>query len=340
VIRNLAKAQVSKYASARAPGKIILTGEHFVVLGAPAVAAAVNLYAFATAQSTSGRRLKVEANIPLSLVGRDENKFQPDTKELLEPFRLAARDSLDYLGKRTRGVSLEVDCQIPIGAGLGSSAATSVAIIAATSRAYGENLDKKQICQLAFGPESYLHGSPSGVDHATSTYGGIIQFSKPDNVKQLRLDKLPSLLVCDTNVHRSTKRLVGSVVKRARRDTDLFKSHVHDVSEISFSAVRALKRGDDRELGDLMNKNHELLVEIGVSHPSLDRLVTAARRAGAIGAKMTGAGGGGCIIALCKNDEAALKIGSVLRRVDGTPYMVSLDPSGAVSSTDGGTALK
>ena len=332
-------ATAGLYASARAPGKIILAGEHFVVLGAPAVSMAVNLHAFATAQATPDGELKVEANIPLSILGRGERASRPDTKELLEPFRLAARESLDSLERRKAGVSIEVECKIPIGAGLGSSAATAVAIIAATSRAYGAKLDRPRICQIAFGPESYLHGSPSGVDQATSTYGGLIQFSKPDKVKRLRLKRMPSILVCDTNVHRSTKSLVGSVVKRAQSDSETFRSRLGEVSEISASVVRALRRGDDVELGELMNRNHELLVQIGVSHPMLDRLVRAAREAGAFGAKMTGAGGGGCMIALCEDEEEAFRIGSVLRRRGGSPYLVSLDPAGVVSSTNG-TVLK
>lgn len=328
-----------RYASARAPGKIILTGEHFVVLGAPAVAMAINLYAHATAKGIREKKLKVEANIPLSLLGRDEDASRLDTRMLLEPFRLAARDSLDYVGKRDAGVSVEVDCEIPVGAGLGSSAATSVAIIAATSRAYGERLEKEKICQIAFGPESYLHGSPSGVDQATSTYGGIIQFSKPEKVKRLNMKRIPSLLVCDTKVHRSTKSLVGSVVKRAKSENEFFRSHLEEVSQISNSAVKALRKGDDRELGLLMNRNHELLVQIGVSHPMLDKLVKVARKEGAMGAKLTGAGGGGCMIALCGDDGALSRVERALRRHGGSPYAVSMDPSGVVSSTNG-TALK
>jgi mevalonate kinase len=321
------------YGSARAPGKIILTGEHFVVLGAPAVAMAINMYAYATAEGSRNRGLKVEANIPVPLLGR-EAISRLDTRMLLEPFRLAARDSLDYLGRRREGISVEVDCGIPVGAGLGSSAATSVAIIAATSRAFDGGLDKEKIREIAFGPESYLHGSPSGVDHATSTYGGMIQFSKPGNVKRLRLARIPTLLVCDTNVHRSTKSLVGSVVKRARSENEFFKSHLDEVSQISRSAIKALRKGNDHELGMLMNRNHELLVQIGVSHPLLDKLVVTARKEGAMGAKLTGAGGGGCMIALCEDVAALSRVGRALRRHGGSPYSVSMDASGVVSATN------
>ncbi len=298
---------------------------------------AVNLYAYARAERVRKRTLNVEANIPLSILGQKEDSARLDMREMLEPFRLAARESLDYVGRRDSGVSVEVDCDIPIGAGLGSSAATAVAIIAATTRAYGERLEKGKICQIAFGPESYLHGSPSGVDHATSTYGGVIRFSKPDNVTRLRVERIPSLLICDTRIHRSTRGLVDAVVKRAKSELAFFQSHVDEASRISESAVKALKEGDDRELGVLMNMNHELLVQIGVSHPRLDSLVEVARKAGALGAKLTGAGGGGSMIALCKDDDDRSRVASAMRRRGGATYLVSVDSSGVTSK---GTALK
>src|SRR6266705_2687304 len=105
---------------ARAPGKIILAGEHFVVLGAPAVAMAINLYAFAEAGKTGDRTLRVEASIPLSYLEGQKQRIMPlDGKRLLEPLRLAAKESLDYIGKRASGAHLDVDCEIPVGAGLG-----------------------------------------------------------------------------------------------------------------------------------------------------------------------------------------------------------------------------
>jgi mevalonate kinase len=129
------------------------------------------------------------------------------------------------------------------------------------------------------------------------------------------------------------------VVKRSREKRETYGSHVDDVREISENAIRALTDGDAEELGSLMDRNHELLVEIGVSHPRLDKLVKIARARGALGAKLTGAGGGGCIIALCKTREDEASIARALRRNGGIPYRVGIDREGARSILPG-TVLK
>lgn len=324
---------------ARAPGKIILTGEHFVVLGAPAVSMAVNLYSHATVRPARPGRIEVEASIPLQTLGSVHQNQYENRGRLLEPLRLAARETLDYIGAKKSGVSLDVYCDIPIGAGLGSSASTTVAIITAVAKAKQAKLARREVFRIAFTPESFLHGNPSGVDHATTIYGGIIRFTRPDEIKRLKLKQAPRILVCDTGIHRSTKKLVGAVVRKSQKKRKDFSSRVDDVREISRSAIRALERGDVKELGSLMDDNHKLLVEIGVSHPLLDNLVRVARKHGALGAKLTGAGGGGCIIALCKTSRDETSIASALRRNGGVPYQVTMDTEGA-RAVQAGTVLK
>ena len=315
--------------SSSAPGKIILSGEQFVVLGAPAVAMAINLYSKIDVRPSESGRTEVTADIPLHLVG-DADKASPAKKnqELLEPLRLATSATFDHLAIEDRGVHIDANCQIPIGAGLGSSASTTVATISAVAKSRGTRLHRREIFKLAFIPENYLHGHPSGVDQATCTYGGIIQFKKPSKIKPVDIKRPPVILVCDSGVHRSTKALVKSVVKRSREQTERFQTHLDEITTISNAVVRALRNEDDDELGSLMNRNHELLRQIGVSTPKLDRLVAVARKAGAVGAKLTGAGGGGCIIALCDDKEARSNIARELRKVGGTIYNVSLDLQG------------
>ncbi len=327
-------------AKALAPGKIILTGEHFVVLGAPAVAMAVDLYAHASVRPARPGKIEVGASIPLHLPGNDvKNRGRSDTKRLLEPLRLAARETLDYIGDRRSGVTLDVCCEMPVGAGLGSSASIAVAIITAVAKAKGARLAREETFKIAFGPESYLHGKPSGVDHAVSIFGGAIKFTGPNIIKPLKLKSPPHVLVCDTGIHRSTKKLVGAVVRKSQLRRQLFDVHLDEMREISESAVRALNRGDGEEMGALMNRNQELLVEIGVSHPKLEQLVKVARENGALGAKLTGAGGGGCIIALCHSDKDEASIARALKRHGGIPYMVTMDPEGA-RAVSTGTVLK
>jgi mevalonate kinase len=290
---------------------------------------AVNLYSKIDVRPSQTGRIEVTADIPLHLVADTDKASSPkENQELLEPLRLAASATLDHLATEDRNVHVDANCQIPIGAGLGSSASTTVATISAVAKSRGTRLDRREIYKLAFIPENYLHGQPSGVDQATCTYGGIIQFRKPSKIKAISVKRPPIILVCDSGIHRSTKVLVGSVVKRSREQTTRFQTHLEEVTGISNAVVNAVKKEDDNELGSLMNRNHELLRQIGVSTPRLDSLVVAARKAGALGAKLTGAGGGGCIIALCANEKARSSIAKELRREGGTIYNVSLDLKG------------
>jgi mevalonate kinase len=290
---------------------------------------AVNLYSKIDVRPSQSGRIEVTADIPLHLVGDTAKRSSvAENQELLEPLRLATSATLDHLGTEERSVHVDANCQIPIGAGLGSSASTTVATISAVAKSRGTRLDRREIFKLAFIPENYLHGHPSGVDQATCTYGGIIQFRKPSKIKSVNVKRPPMILVCDSGIHRSTKALVGSVVKRSREQTVRFQTHLEEINTLSNAVVKALQSEDDDELGSLMNRNHELLRQIGVSTPRLERLVVAARGGGALGAKLTGAGGGGCIIALCDDKKARSNIARELRKVGGTIYNVSLDVGG------------
>src|SRR3989441_1593961 len=317
---------------ARAPGKIILAGEHFVVLGAPAVAMAINLYSKVQVTPKNSSGVDVDADIPLRfLAGKTGNPMAPDPRRLLRPLELAAEATLKYVGSSDRGLHVNVECEIPVAAGLGSSASTTVAIISAVGRFNRIELSRKEIFKLAFVPENFLHGKPSGVDQATCIYGGMIQFNRPSDVKMVRLKEKPIILVCDTGIHHETRTLVGGVIRKSRREKKDFRNYLTKVREISTGVAKALREGDNDDLGDLMFRNHELLRKIGVSHPKLDHLVETARRAGALGAKLTGAGGGGCIIALARSMSGRDRISRVLRKEGGTTYKISMDRNGVES---------
>jgi mevalonate kinase len=303
-----------------------------VVLGAPAVAMAINLYSqvHVTPKISSG--VDVDADIPLRfLAGKDRNPVVPDSRQLLRPLQLAAEATLKHIGVKDDGLLVNVECEIPVAAGLGSSASTTVAIISAVARSKRIELTRKEIFKLAFVPENFLHGKPSGVDQATCIHGGMIRFNRPSNVQTVRLEKEPVILVCDTGIHHATGTLVGGVVRRSHKEKKDFQDYIAKVREISTGAVKALREGDDEDLGVLMYQNHDLLRKIGVSHPKLDHLVTVAKSAGGLGAKLTGAGGGGCIIVLCRSISDRDRMSRVLIREGGTPYKVSMDPNGVES---------
>jgi mevalonate kinase len=320
-------------AQAKAPGKIILSGEQFVVLGAPAVAMAINLYSKAKARPNDHNSVQIGVDIPLRFLSRSETSHHlPDSQGFLRPLRIAAEATLDHIGKSRQGMDVNVECEIPIAAGLGSSASTTVSIISAVSKSQGVKLERKEIFKLAFAPERFLHWKPSGVDQATCIYGGTIEFTRPSTIKPIQVRTDPLLLLCDSGIHHQTKTLVGSVVKKSQKDRDRFKDYLSQVREISRGVSKALRTADSEDLGSLMSTNHNLLQKIGVSHPKLDRLVGAAKRAGALGAKLTGAGGGGCIVAVCPSINGRERIARTLRREGGTPYRISRDTYGVEST--------
>ena len=317
---------------ARAPGKVILAGEQFVVLGAPAVSMAINLYSHVEVTPSTRNDIEIGIDIPLRFLAKSRKVSEvEDSGDFLQPLKIAAEAALGHSDGNRRGIDVNVECDIPVAAGLGSSASTTVAIISAVSKFQGVTLGKKEIFKLAFIPERFLHGKPSGVDQATCIYGGTLEFTRPHSVKPVRIEKDPVLLLCDTGVHHQTKKLVGSVVEKSKVQKSDFRDYLDQVRGISKGVVKALNTGDSDELGVLMSQNHELLQKIGVSHPKLDHLVTVAKRAGALGAKLTGAGGGGCIIAACSSSRARKRIASRLQREGGTPYTISQDTRGVES---------
>ena len=295
---------------------------------------AISLYSRVKVKPLSVSSIEIGFDLPLKLLSGFKSKPSPgQTAELIRPLRIAAEATLDRVRKRGLGVSFNVECEIPIGAGLGSSASTTVAIAAAISKSLGVDLSEKELFDVAFIPERYLHGTPSGVDQATCIHGGMIQFTRPSIVKPISVDEGPILLLCDTRVHHATKTLVGSVVQKSRKEETIFRDHLSQARDISTGVIKSLKRGDDDELGELMSQNHELLRKIGVSHVKLDKLVRVANQAGALGAKMTGAGGGGCIVALCRNEASRKNIARRLAREGGMPFSISRDDDGVVAST-------
>jgi len=293
---------------------------------------AIDLYSEVEVTPKTGSGVQVSADIPLRfLAGKTARRVIPDPQELLRPLQLAAETTLKQVRRSNRGLVVNVNCEIPVGAGLGSSASTTVAIISAVATFNRIELSRKEIFKLAFVPENFLHGKPSGVDQATCIYGGTIQFNRPSDVKTIRLKKKPIILVCDTGIHHETRTLVGGVVRKSQREKKDFQNYLTQAREISNGVAKALREGDNDDLGDLMFRNHELLQKIGVSHPKLDRLFDAAKRAGALGAKLTGAGGGGCMIVLCRSITDRDRISRVLGREGGTPYEVSMDATGVES---------
>jgi mevalonate kinase len=301
---------------ASAPAKIILFGEHFVVYGEPAIVIAIDRRASVKIQNRDDGKLRFHSTT-LKYAGHFEKDVfkieQGDEREArikFEPVKHAVESVLEKRGERV-GLDIEIDSSIPIGAGLGSSAAVVAASTAAAGALLNVKLSKEDIFRITLETERIVHGNPSGIDPAVSAFGGAILFQMDTGFKPLDANVDAPLVVGDTGVERSTRVQVEKFRLTLEKYPRIIENMMRAEREVVLRAVDAFKENDLETLGNLMNINQSLLCGVGVSDESLDRLANAARKAGALGAKMTGAGGGGCIIALSREE----KLQSVLEAI-------------------------
>lgn len=282
--------------SASAPGKVILFGEHAVVYGRPAIAVPVTQVA-AKATVTADLRgasgaVRIQApDIHLEALLSD---LPPEN-----PLAAAVHATASALKvSRLPSCSLRITSTIPVAAGLGSGAAVAVAIIRVLSAFLGHPLPDEQVSSLAFEVEKLHHGTPSGIDNTVITFAKPVYFIKGKTIQTLRLSRPFTLVIGDTGIHSPTSAVVGDVRKAWQADKDAYEALFDSTGALAESARQLIESGAVELLGPLMDANHGLLRKIGVSCPELEALVGAAREAGALGAKLSGGGRGGNMIAL------------------------------------------
>ena len=317
--------------TASAPAKVILFGEHFVVYGEPAIVLAIDKRAYAKAELREDKLLHVHS-VNLNLSGyfdgeafRVEQGDEKRAKFKLEPIKVAVEKVLEFRGEKV-GLDIEVNSTVPVAAGLGSSAAVASAVAAAVGGLLNVKMSKEDVFRISYEAEKVVHGTPSGIDPAISTFGGALLFQMDTGFKPLETKDV-HLIVGDTGVERSTGVQVAKVRSVKERYPRVVESMMRTAREVVLRAIDALKERDLETVGDLMNINHALLCGLGVSDESLEWLINAARKAGALGAKLTGAGGGGCMIALAENErlEQVLK---AVQRVGGRAFIAKKTDEG------------
>ncbi|MDH7564614.1 MAG: mevalonate kinase [Candidatus Bathyarchaeota archaeon] len=311
--------------TASAPAKVILLGEHFVVYGEPAIVLAIDKRVYATAEKRddkilhlSSANLALEATIE-SGAFKIEKGNPRETKLRFEPVKTAVAKVLAKHGVDV-GINLEINSDVPVGAGLGSSAAVIASTTAAVSALLNVNMSREDIFRITFEAEKIVHGTPSGVDPAIATFGGTLLFQMDTGFRPVDVKSEISLVVGNTGVERSTRVQVEKVRIVKEKYPQIVEPMLRSAREIVLRAVEALEKGELETLGELMNINHSLLRGVGVSDDSLEWLISTAIKAGAIGAKLTGAGGGGCMIALSRKDKLA-QVTEAIQRAGGNPFV-------------------
>jgi mevalonate kinase len=288
--------------SAKAPGKIILFGEHAVVYGMPAIAVPVTqVFAKATVlPNIRGKPGQVEIHAP-----DIEVVTELDQLPIRDPLGSAIRGVMSELNlDRIPSCTLSVRSTIPVASGLGSGTAVSVAIIRALAGYLGQPLQADTISRLAYEVEKIHHGTPSGIDNTVVAFAKPVYFVKHQSVEIFSINKPFTLVIGDTGIRSLTKETVKDVRVSHQEEPERYDRLFAAIGSITKTARLAIEGGYPERLGPLMDENHALLQEIGVSSPELDRLISRAKQAGALGAKLSGGGRGGNMIALTTPDCA------------------------------------
>ena len=273
----------------RAFGKVILLGEHAVVYGVPALAVGIDRGAVARAQLAETGLSTITLQ-RMRAVSADD-----DTTDLALAFRHVLK-ACDV----TSPLHVEVETDLPAAAGLGCSAALGVAVVRAVEDALGRSPTTEQVVERAMAWERVFHGNPSGVDAVVAVAGGHVLYARGDAPEVLVAPCSLHLAIGHTGIASPTKGMVDGVARLRQRRPDAVEKTFAAIHALVRNARLALEAGDTKALGELLDMNQMLLAGLFVSTTEIERLCHLARGAGALGAKLTGAGGGGCVLALCE----------------------------------------
>lgn len=288
----------SKPVVASAPGKLMLFGEHSVVYGHPCIVTAVDQRLFVSVRKNGVDVFHMEAP-DLGLSAYSKTMSDLGRKELPKAVRFVEMLYKRFLEKypQKEGVVVTTSSDFSSSFGFGSSSAVTVAFAKALTTLYGLELGEKDLFDLCYQAVLDVQGVGSGFDLAAAIWGGTLYYVPPaEVVEKIEIEELP-LLVGYTGVKADTPTLVRMVAKKRENNKELVDQVFEDISLLVEQARAAMEKHKWGEVGGLMNKNQELLESLGVSSLELDELVGGSREGGALGAKLSGAGGGDCMIA-------------------------------------------
>ena len=288
---------------ASASGKAILFGEHAVVYGQPAIAVPLS-HICATVQVENLDPGTTGVLIEAPDISQSFWLHKADGEN---PLTSAVRLTLDELGVEAPvDIHLTIRSQLPIASGLGSSAAVSVAVIRALSAHLEKPLEVETISKIAYRVECLHHGTPSGIDNTVVAYEKPVYFIRENEPELIPISSPLNLIIGDTGVSMRTSIPVSLLRERWEKDPGTYEGWFEEIGEIVINARTMLETGSIESLGTLMDQNQTLLEDMGLSSFELQRLIRAARKAGALGAKLSGAGMGGIMLALVEPDTAQI----------------------------------
>ena len=291
-------------------GKVILFNEHFVVYGLPAIASAIGAKTTALVERRPGSGVEI-------------NDERPETRGYKAEKASQQKESLDLMlnfmkvDTKNNAFRVALAGDLLAASGVGASAASCAAIARAFSDELGLNFTDDRVNEVAYEGEKGYHGTPSGIDNTAATYGGLIWYKREGSLHQMERMKLKQpveIVMGNTGLVADTKAVVGAVKVRKEKDPEKYARIFQDADKLVNNARKQLEAFHLEEVGYYMDENHTLLQQIGVSCPELDLLVDLARNNGALGAKLTGTGKGGYMVALTPGKDLQENIAKAIEK--------------------------
>ena len=283
---------------ASAPGKIILFGEHFVVYGVKAILCSINKRVTVTAEKITEKKISINSEIGNLIL--KPNKSISEISSPLKPFYYLANKAIE---NQNGGIQVQIDSEIPLGVGLGSSSACCVAGAAAIFKLF-QHISKKEILELAIEAEKTIFENTSGADCTVCTYGGMMAYDKKQGFKKIEEEPKFQLVIVNSNIKHSTDSMVSKVKAFKIKNKEEFSKLSDQESKLIEDVLKLLKKNNTKELGEKINQNQKYLETIGISNNQLREMIEIGQKT-SFGAKITGSGGGGCIFTL--TDESNLE---------------------------------
>jgi len=291
-------------------GKTILIGDQFVLYGVPAIVSALPYETVAEVQRINGEGWILEDNRP-EIPGYKERKKEQQVESINRILEVMKIDVKNNPIKITYGGTLLA------GSGVGASAASCVSLARALSEEFNLGLSVEEINRVGWEGEFAYHGTPSGVDNTASTYGGIMLYQIKNDQKKferISLKKSIEVVLGNSGVTADTSLLDGFVIKEKEKDQELFSTRLKTITDQAYEVKKGLEEGDLEKVGTTITKNHEILIEMGLSHEKLISLCNLALKEGALGAKLTGGGMGGYMIALTPDQNTQEVVSSAIEK--------------------------
>ena len=276
---------------ASAPGKVILFGEHFVVYGIKSILCSINKRVTVTAEKTNERKISINSEIGKLVL--EPNESISEINSPLKPFYYLANKAIK---DQNIGLKIQIESEIPLGAGLGSSSACCVAGAASIFKLFGE-ISKEKILEIAIEAEKTIYQNTSGADCTVSTYGGLMEYDKNNGFRKLEDEPNFQLVIANSNIEHSTETMVSRVKEFENKNKEKFHELSNLESNLVNDVLKLIKENKIKEIGEKINQNQKFLEEIGISNEQLEAMIKIGQKT-SYGAKITGSGGGGCIFAL------------------------------------------